>query len=157
MTPAINLAKKKKIKHNVHQYHHDPSVENYGTEAVTVLGQNPQQVFKTLLFAMNGDPKKLGVAVVPVANMLDLKAVAKAAKAKKSEMAEPSIAEKTTGYIVGGISPLGQKKALPTFIDQSAQQFESIFVSAGRRGLEIELSPQDLAGLTRGQFAVIAK
>ncbi|WP_434359348.1 Cys-tRNA(Pro) deacylase [Parasalinivibrio latis] len=157
MTPAIRLAKKHRIPFNVHQYHHDPANQNYGQEAVEAMGQDPARVFKTLLFSLNGDPKKLAVAVVPVDSMLDLKAAAKAAGGKKADMADPALAEKVTGYIVGGISPLGQKKRLPTFIDESAQAFETMFVSAGRRGLEVELAPSDLAGLTQGKFAPIAK
>ncbi|EEX92972.1 YbaK family protein [Vibrio orientalis CIP 102891 = ATCC 33934] len=153
MTPAINLAKKKKITHTIHQYEHDPRADSYGLEAAEVLGQDPAKVFKTLLFSLNGEPKNLAVAIIPVEHKLNLKQAAKAAKAKKAEMANPEIAQKTTGYVVGGISPLGQKKALPTFIHQSAQTLETICVSAGKRGLEIELAPQDLAMLTRGQFA----
>ncbi|NRB67811.1 MAG: Cys-tRNA(Pro) deacylase [Vibrio sp.] len=153
MTPAINLAKKKKVTHIVHHYDHDPRTESYGLEAVEALGQDPEQVFKTLLFCINGEPKHLAVAVIPVDQKLNLKLAAKAAKAKKVEMANPDIAQKTTGYVVGGISPLGQKKMLPTFIHQSAQHRETICVSAGKRGLEIELAPRDLAALTRGQFA----
>lgn len=153
MTPAINLAKKKKIAHIIHQYDHDPRADSYGLEAAEVLGQDPSQVFKTLLFCLNGEPKNLAVAVIPVDQKLNLKLAAKAAKAKKADMADPDIAQKTTGYVVGGISPLGQKKALPTFIHQSALDKETICVSAGKRGLEIELAAKDLAALTRGQFA----
>ncbi|MFM2590621.1 Cys-tRNA(Pro) deacylase [Vibrio sp. TBV020] len=153
MTPAINLAKKKKISHTIHQYDHDPRTESFGLEAVEALGQDPSTVFKTLLFCLNGEAKNLAVAVIPVDHKLNLKQAAKAAKAKKAEMANPDIAQKTTGYVVGGISPLGQKKALPTFIHQSAEALETMCVSAGKRGLEIELAPKDLASLTRGQFA----
>ncbi len=153
MTPAINLAKKKKIVHTIHQYEHDPRADSYGLEAAEALGQDPKTVFKTLLFSLNGDPKNLAVAIIPVAGRLNLKQAAKAAKGKKAEMANPDIAEKTTGYVVGGISPLGQKKSLPTFLDISAQALKTICVSAGKRGLEIELAPQDLLTLTRGQFA----
>ncbi|WP_114786808.1 Cys-tRNA(Pro) deacylase [Vibrio tetraodonis] len=153
MTPAINLAKKKEIPHTIHEYQHDPRAESYGLEVVKALGQDPSDVFKTLLFSLNGDSKNLAVAVIPVDHKLNLKLAAKAAKAKKVEMANPEIAQKITGYVVGGISPLGQKKALPTYIHQSAQSKATICVSAGRRGVEIELAPQDLALLTRGQFA----
>ena len=152
MTPAINLAKKKKVTHVIHQYDHDPSHDSYGLEAVEALGQDPKKVFKTLLFCLNGVAKDLAVAVIPVDQKLNLKLAAKAAKGKKAEMANPEIAQKTTGYVVGGISPLGQKKALPTFIHSSAEPQETICVSAGKRGLEIELAPSDLAKLTRAQF-----
>jgi len=153
MTPAINLAKKKKVAHTIHQYEHDPRAESYGLEAAQVLGQDPAKVFKTLLFSINGEAKNLAVAIIPVDQKLNLKLAAKAAKAKKADMADPDIAQKTTGYVVGGISPLGQKKALPTFIHISAEQKETMCVSAGKRGLEIELAPKDLATLTRAQFA----
>ncbi|MGO2509994.1 MAG: Cys-tRNA(Pro) deacylase [Vibrio hibernica] len=152
MTPAINLAKKKKIVHTVHQYTHDPKAASYGLEAAEALGQDPAQVFKTLLFCLNGEAKNLAVAIIPVENKLNLKQAAKAAGTKKAEMANPEIAQTVTGYVVGGISPLGQKKALPTFIHSSAQEFETICVSAGKRGLEIELTPDDLAMLTRAKF-----
>lgn len=152
MTPAINLAKKKKVAHTIHQYEHDPRSESYGLEAAEVLGQDPATVFKTLLFSLNGEARNLAVAIIPVDQKLNLKLAAKAAKAKKAEMADPEIAQKTTGYVVGGISPLGQKKALPTFIHSSALEKETMCVSAGKRGLEIELTPKDLAQLTRAQF-----
>ncbi|MGL4380795.1 MAG: Cys-tRNA(Pro) deacylase [Vibrio sp.] len=157
MTPAINLAKKNKISHIIHQYQHDPNHTSYGLEAAQALGQDPKQVFKTLLFCLNGEEKNLAVAIIPVDLKLNLKLAARAAHAKKAEMAKPEIAEKTTGYVVGGISPLGQKKLLPTFIHQSAACQATICVSAGKRGLEIELSPQDLARLTRGQFAELCQ
>jgi Cys-tRNA(Pro)/Cys-tRNA(Cys) deacylase len=153
MTPAINLAKKKKVSHIIHQYEHDPRADSYGLEAAEVLGQDPKKVFKTLLFCLNGEPKNLAVAIIPVDQKLNLKLAAKAAKGKKADMADPEIAQKATGYVVGGISPLGQKKALPTFLHESAMAQDTICVSAGKRGLEIELAPKDLLGLTRGQFA----
>ncbi len=152
MTPAINLAKKKKVAHTIHQYEHDPRADSYGLEAAEVLGQDPAKVFKTLLFSLNGEAKNLAVAIIPVDQKLNLKLAAKAAKAKKADMADPEIAQKITGYVVGGISPLGQKKALPTFIHSSAENQPTMCVSAGKRGLEIELAPRDLATLTRAQF-----
>ncbi|MBG0756803.1 Cys-tRNA(Pro) deacylase [Vibrio cidicii] len=152
MTPAINLAKKKKIAHTIHEYQHDPRATSYGLEAAQVLGQDPKKVFKTLLFCLNGEAKNLAVAIIPVDQKLNLKLAAKAANAKKADMADPEIAQKITGYVVGGISPLGQKKALPTFLHSSAEPQNTICVSAGKRGLEIELAPQDLLALTRGQF-----
>ena len=155
MTPAIHLAKKKKIEFNIHQYDHDPKAASYGEEAVEKLGLSLSQVFKTLVVAT--EKNELCVCVVPVAGMLDLKAVAKALKAKKAVMAEAKKVQSTTGYVLGGVSPLGQKKQLATLIDQSAEGQETIFVSAGKRGLEIELSPQDLKDLTRAAFAEIGK
>ncbi|HFQ5129718.1 TPA: Cys-tRNA(Pro) deacylase [Vibrio vulnificus] len=153
MTPAINLAKKKKVPHTIHEYQHDPRATSYGLEAAEVLGQDPKKVFKTLLFCLNGEAKNLAVAIIPVDQKLNLKLAAKAANGKKADMADPEIAQKTTGYVVGGISPLRQKKALPTFLHISAEQQETICVSAGKRGLEIELAPKDLLTLTRGHFA----
>ncbi len=157
MTPAINIARKARIAHTIHEYDHDPSCQAFGEEAVMALGVEAERVFKTLLVSLNGDPKKLAVCVVPVAMMLDLKACAKALSAKKAELADPAIAERTTGYVVGGISPLGQKRQLPTVIDASAKNFTTIHVSAGKRGLEIELSADDLSRLTNGHLSIIAR
>jgi Cys-tRNA(Pro)/Cys-tRNA(Cys) deacylase len=154
MTPAINQAKKAKIAFTVHEYDHDPSADSYGGEAAEKLGLDPDRVFKTLVADCGGE---LVVAVVPVSGMLDLKALARAVGAKKAAMAEVKRVEKTTGYVVGGVSPLGQKKRLRTVIDESARGFGTIHVSAGRRGLEIELSPEDLAKLTRGEFGEVAR
>ncbi len=154
MTPAINTAKKAKIPFTIHEYEHDPAAEAYGKEAAEKLGIAPERVFKTLVVA-NG--KDLVVAVVPVLLHLDLKLLAKTIGAKKVAMADVRLVERTTGYVVGGVSPLGQKKLLPTILDSSAEQFDTIFVSGGRRGLDIELAPQDLARLVKGVFRPVAK
>jgi Cys-tRNA(Pro)/Cys-tRNA(Cys) deacylase len=155
MTPAINLAKKHKIAHTVHEYSHDPASHSYGLEAAEKLALNPAQVFKTLVVAH--EPKGLAVAVVPVAGQLNLKAMAKALNVKKVAMAAPADVERSSGYVLGGVSPLGQKRLLPTVVDATAAEFATIFVSAGRRGLEIELSAQCLLDLTAGQLAPIAQ
>ena len=155
MTPALDLLKKVRAEHRVHSYEHDPKAASYGLEAAEKLGLQPGQVFKTLLAAT--EKGELLVAVVPVAGTLDLKALATAAKAKKCEMAEPAAAQRSTGYLLGGISPLGQKKRLRSFIDHSATRYDSIFVSAGRRGLEVELAPSVLAEHTQAAFADIGR
>lgn len=155
MTPALDLLKKHRAEHRVHSYEHDPKSASYGLEAAEKLGLDPQQVFKTLL--ASSEKGELLVAVVPVVGTLDLKALAHAAGVKKCEMAEPSAAQRATGYLVGGISPLGQKKRLRTFIDDSAQNFATIHVSAGRRGLEVELAAAVLAEHTQGKFAGIGR
>jgi len=155
MTPALDLLKKVRAEHRVHSYEHDPKAASYGLEASEKLGLEPAQVFKTLLAVT--EKGELLVAVVPVVGSLDLKALAHAAGAKKVEMADPAAAQRATGYLLGGISPLGQKKRLRTFIDQSAQSFVTVFVSAGRRGLEVELSAAVLAGLTQATFSGIGR
>lgn len=155
MTPAIRQLKKAKIKHQVYEYEHDPRAESYGTEAADVMGFNPAQVFKTLLAEL--DDGRLVVAMVPVSGQLDLKALAKAAGARKAQMAPVEAAERATGYRVGGISPLGQKKRLAKWLDQSAAQFDLIYVSGGRRGLELALAPDDLCQQAQAQWADIAR
>lgn len=155
MTPALDLLKKVRAEHRVHSYEHDPKAASYGLEAAEKLGLEPARVFKTLLAC--SEKGELLVAVVPVAGSLDLKALAHAAGVKKCEMADPAAAQRATGYLLGGISPLGQKKRLRMFIDQSAQPLPTIFVSAGRRGLEVELAADVLATHTQASFAEIAR
>lgn len=155
MTPAINAAKKAKITYVVHEYLHDPSCKSYGTEAAKKLGVPEERVYKTLV--VRHGTKELAVGVVPVSSMLNMKLFAKAVGAKKASMAEAADVERTTGYVLGGVSPIGQKKKLKTIIDSSANKYPTIFVSAGRRGLQVELKPQDLEKLTQGKFAEICK
>ncbi|MFL0807528.1 MAG: Cys-tRNA(Pro) deacylase [Oceanobacter sp.] len=152
MTPAITALKRAKLPFDILEYQHDPDAPSYGEEAAEALGLEPAQVFKTLLVALTGHKSSLAVAVVPVTHQLNLKAIARAVGAKKAAMADTAVAEKTTGYIVGGISPIGQKKALPTVIDASAETLANMHVSAGRRGLEVALTPANLASITRARF-----
>ncbi len=150
-TPAITLLDRQGIAHTVHAYDHNPRHASYGTEASEVLGVPADRVFKTLVANVDG---RLTVAVVPVAGQLDLKALAAAAGGKRAAMADLAAAERATGYVAGGISPLGQRKRLPVIVDASAQNHPTIFCSAGRRGLEIELAPADLV---RAANAVVAR
>lgn len=155
MTPAILAIKKAKIPYRMHQYQHDADAESYGEEAAHKLGVEQARVFKTLV--VETGEKRFVVGIVPVSHQLDLKLLAKALGAKKVVMARANDAEKMTGYVVGGISPLGQKQKLQTVIDSSATPFATIFISAGRRGLELELAPTDLCALTKATFAVISR
>jgi Cys-tRNA(Pro)/Cys-tRNA(Cys) deacylase len=137
-----------------HEYVHDPKNTRFGREAADALGLDPEQVFKTLLADVDG---RLVVAIVPVTGSLDLKALAKAVGGRKAEMADPHLAERKTGYVVGGISPIGQKNANPTVLDETAQLFDTIFVSGGKRGFDIELAPADLLAVTSGSYAPLAR
>ena len=154
MTPAIKLLKKQKIPHTIHEYKHDSNAYSYGEEAAQKMGVDPKRVFKTLVVQSD---KMMAVGIVPVTSTLNLKSMAKALGVKKVTMADPKNVENTTGYILGGVSPLGQKKRLKTVIDQSAFEFESIFVSAGKRGLEVEVVPKDLEKLLQADKAKIAE
>lgn len=149
MTPACKLLKSKKIDYSIHSYSHDPSNQNFGLEAVEKLGLSPLETFKTLLLT---DGKNHYVAVLPVAYQLNLKKAAQAFAVKKLNLAELADAERLTGYLVGGISPLGQKKRLTTVIDASAQSLAKIYVSGGKRGLDIGLDPQQLAKILAAKF-----
>ena len=155
MTPAVNSVKKAKIEFAVHQYEHDSAHFSYGLEASEKLAIRPERVFKTLMVKL--DAKELIVAILPVNSMLSMKNVAKAFGARRAEMADKFEAQRSTGYVLGGISPLGQKKSLKTVIDGSAQQYATIYVSGGRRGLEIELNALDLQTITRALFAPISQ
>jgi Cys-tRNA(Pro)/Cys-tRNA(Cys) deacylase len=148
-TPAIVAADRAGIPFDVHAYDHDPRASSYGLEAVEKLGVDPDRVFKTLVADVDGT---LTVAIVPVEAQLDLRALG-----KRTRMADIKAAERATGYVAGGISPLGQRRALPTVVDESALAFDTIHVSAGRRGLEIELSPADLVRLTGARVERIAR
>ncbi len=152
-TPATALLAKHRVPHEVHEYPHDPRSASYGTEASELLGLPAERVFKTLVADVDGT---LTVGVVPVARQLDLKALAAAAGGKKAKMAEVAAAERATGYVAGGISPLGHRKRLPVVVDTSATAFGTIFCSGGRRGLEIELAPTELVRLSNALVADIA-
>lgn len=153
MTPAINLLKKKQVEHTIHHYEHEVSSNSYGLEAAEKLGLDSHRVFKTLVVQL--DSGELVVTIIPVAEKLSMKSCAKLCQAKKASMADKILVEKTTGYVLGGVSPLGQKKRLRTLLDSSARELQTIFVSAGRRGLEIELSPQDLLSLSNAHVAAL--
>jgi Cys-tRNA(Pro)/Cys-tRNA(Cys) deacylase len=155
MTPAINSATKANIDYTVHQYDHDSGNTSYGMEAAEKLAVVPERVFKTLVVKL--DAAQLVVAILPVNSMLSMKSVAKACGGRKAEMADKVEVQRSTGYILGGVSPLGQKKPLKTIIDTTSQDYPTIYVSGGRRGLEIELNAQDLQTITGAVFLSISQ
>jgi Cys-tRNA(Pro)/Cys-tRNA(Cys) deacylase len=155
MTPAINSATKANIDYTVHQYDHDSGNSSYGMEAAEKLAVVPERVFKTLVVKL--DAAQLVVAILPVNSMLSMKSVAKACGGRKAEMADKVEVQRSTGYILGGVSPLGQKKPLKTIIDTTSQDYPTIYVSGGRRGLEIELNAQDLQTITGAVFLSISQ
>jgi Cys-tRNA(Pro)/Cys-tRNA(Cys) deacylase len=153
-TRATEQLARQQVRHTVHRYEHDPRHSSYGQEASEALGVVPGRVFKTLIADVDG---KLTVAVVPVSGTLDLKALAAAVGGKKAAMADPAAAERATGYVTGGITSLGLRKPLPVVIDASAMEYETVFCSAGQRGLEIELAPADLVAAAGARLAPIAR
>jgi len=148
MTPAINIIKKANIIYSLHEYRHDTSCNSYGEEAINAIGVTPDRIFKTLIVQINNDSKNLAVAIIPVSKHLNMKALAKIIVTKNISMANTHDAEKSTGYQTGGISPIGQRNKLSTFIDISINNFETVYVSAGKRGLQVELKPIDIVFLT---------
>jgi Cys-tRNA(Pro)/Cys-tRNA(Cys) deacylase len=153
-TPATALLSTEGVEFTVHTYDHDPTAASYGREAADAMGIDPERVFKTLVADVDGE---LTVAVVPVSGSLDMKALATAAGGKKAAMADPAAVTRTTGYVLGGVSPLGQRKQLPTVIDETALLFDTMFVSAGKRGMEVELAPDELVRLTGAVVAEIGR
>lgn len=152
-TPALKALEAARIAYSMHEYAHDPRAASFGMEAAEALGVPAERVFKTLLAT---DGSRLLVGVVPVSTSVDLKALASVLGLKRLTMADPATAERATGMVVGGISPVGQKRSLPTVVDRSALLHETVFVSGGRRGLDVELAPADLIGLTNALVGAIA-
>ena len=155
MTPAVDFVRRSGVEHEILEYEHDPASASYGLEAAQVLGLAPERVYKTLVASLADG--RLVVAIVPVERQLDLKALAACTGTKRAVMADGRAAERATGYVLGGISPLGQKRRLPMVLDESALSLDRIYVSGGRRGLEIGLAPSDLVSLTRAEVASIGR
>jgi Cys-tRNA(Pro)/Cys-tRNA(Cys) deacylase len=142
------------VAYELHSYRHDPEETSFGEEAALALHVEPMRVYKTLIVDVG---TRLACGVVPVAQQLDMRALASVLGAKNAQLAERNIAERSTGYVIGGVSPIGQKRRIATVIDTSSQDWPTIYVSAGRRGLELELAPADLAALTNASFALICR
>lgn len=153
MTPAVKLLVKQKVLHTIHQYQHDENAQSYGLEAAKKMSVSPERVFKTLVIESDN---KLAVCIIPVDQQLSLKLAAKTLKAKKAHMAAAQKVETTTGYVLGGVSPLGQKKRLTTLIDMSATNFKTIFISGGKRGIEIEIAPTELLKLCNAKLCALS-
>jgi Cys-tRNA(Pro)/Cys-tRNA(Cys) deacylase len=153
-TPATVALTRAGIAFTVHEYEHDPRAQSYGLEAAEALGLDPARVFKTLMATVDG---KLTVGIVPVSGQLDLKALARAAGGSKAAMADVTAAERATGYVAGGISPIGQKRPHPTVIDETAMAFDTVYVSGGRRGLDLGIAPADLVRATDAVVAPISR
>ncbi len=156
-TPATEALSRAGVEFVLHAYDHDPDSTDYGNEAAEALGIDPLRIFKTLVVDLGSTRPELAVAVVPVAGMLSLKHAATALGAKKAAMADKALVARSTGYVLGGVSPLGQRTPLPTVIDETAQLWDTIYVSAGKRGLQVELAADDLARVTGATFADIAR
>lgn len=154
MTPAVDVLRRAGTWYALHEYSHSPAARSYGLEAAEKLGFDPARVLKTLVIEL--EPRELAVAIVPVDQQLDLKAAARALGAKKANLAELRIAERTTGYVAGGVSPLGQRKRLRTAIEADVEHYDTVYVSGGRRGLDVELRPADLVALTGAVLASLS-
>lgn len=153
-TPATEVLRAAGVAFTMHAYAHDPRATSYGLEAAEALGVDPDRVFKTLMIEAD---RSLAVVVVPVSGTVDLKAAASALGAKRAQLADPAAAQRATGYVLGGISPIGQKRRHRTVIDETAELWETVLVSGGRRGLDVELSPRDLIDLTQGIVAAVGR
>lgn len=156
MTPAVKILQQQNIEYQLQEYSANDDSISYGMQAAMALGQDPGQVFKTLLAMLDGKKKPV-VAIIPVAKQLDLKKLANHFSARKATMADPMVAQRVTGYLVGGISPIGQKQNLDSCIDTSAEQYSTIFISAGKRGLELELKPDDLISVISATTGSISR
>jgi Cys-tRNA(Pro)/Cys-tRNA(Cys) deacylase len=154
MTPAVIALRSAGVDHTLHEYAHDPRSDSFGLEAAAALGLDPDRVYKTLMANADG---RLVVAVVPVSGRLDLKALARAVGAAKAVMADVKDAERATGYVAGGISPFGQKRQHPTVVDETVELWDTVYVSGGRRGLDVEIAPADLVGVTGAIVADVAR